>query len=144
MCARLPILPRSGHQDHPTNGSGVGRGTPLPLINRSNKINLNFIFYNLVLVLFFAPFILFRLFLTRLVPYMCNFLFYYKKIKIIIKDTLGAEILSSFRRLSSGGRFIQTTIYSHIISRNYRWYVHVLSVWTFKKLRNLLKSKIII
>ncbi len=31
-----------------------------------------------------------------------------------IKDTLGAELLSSFRRLSSGGRFIQITIYGHI------------------------------
>ena len=33
-----------------------------------------------------------------------------------IKDTLGAELLSSFRRLSSGGRFIQIqiTIYSYI------------------------------
>ncbi len=32
-----------------------------------------------------------------------------------IKDTLGAELLSSFRRLSSGGRFIQITIFIAII-----------------------------
>ena len=31
-----------------------------------------------------------------------------------IKDTLGAELLSSFRRLSSGGRFKSICNYSHI------------------------------
>ncbi len=53
-----------------------------------------------------------------------------------IKDTLGAELLSSFRRLSSGGRFIQITI-----SRNYRQYVHVLSVWTLFQAKELAEIK---
>ncbi len=39
-----------------------------------------------------------------------------------IKDTLGAELLSSFRRLSSGGRF-KIAIYSHI--KNV-WSVYIL------------------
>ncbi len=41
----------------------------------------------------------------------------YMQWNLRIKDTLRAELLSYFRRLSSGGRFIQIAI---IISRNYR------------------------
>ncbi len=44
-----PILPWSGHQDHPTNGLVSAEAHLCPLINRTNKINFNLIFYNLVL-----------------------------------------------------------------------------------------------